>query len=209
MKVRSHHLDSVQRKALASIRNQIVHTGQAPSVRKLAALLGYRSPRSAAVIINRLQEAGYLARRPNGELRLLRSPSETTDHARTVQVPLVGTAPCGAPLLATENIEATIPVSVGLARPPHRYFLLRTQGDSMTLAGIKDGGLVLVRQQSTAENGQIVVALIDDDATIKEYRRDDKVIMLLPRSRNPRHKPIILTRDFLVQGVVVASIPNV
>lgn len=202
-------LDRVQQRALAAIRNEIVHAGKAPSVRRLAALLGYRSPRSAAVIIARLQEAGYLARRADGALKLLHSPSGTTDHARTVQVPLVGSVQCGAPLLAIENIEATIPVSLRLARPPHRYFLLRARGDSMNAAGIADGSLVLVRQQPAADNGQIVVALIDDEATIKEYRRNANVLTLVPRSRNPEHKPIVLTRDFQVQGVVISSIPSV
>jgi repressor LexA len=78
----------------------------------------------------------------------------------------------------------------------------------MDRAGIKDRDVVLVRQQSTANEGERVVALIDDEATIKEYRRSDRVVVLMPRSTNRKHKPIILTDDFQVQGVVVAVIPN-
>jgi repressor LexA len=79
----------------------------------------------------------------------------------------------------------------------------------MNLAGIQDGGLVLVRQQSTADPGQIVVALIDDEATIKEFRRTGGAVTLLPHSDNPRHKPIILTGDFAVQGVVITALPDI
>jgi repressor LexA len=175
----------------------------------LASALGYLSPRSAAVILEQLTAAGYVRRREDGELQLLQMPAAERDNARTVEVPLVGSAPCGAPLLAEENVEAYVRVSDRLARPHHRYFLLRAVGDSMREAGIPDQALVLVRQQSTAENGQIVVALIDDEATIKEFRRGPNSVTLVPRSRNSKHQPIVLTRDFVIQGIVVAAIPGV
>lgn len=200
-------LSPIETRALTYVRSQLIQ-GRSPSVRDLAAALGYKSPRSAAIVLERLMAHGVIARRPDGKLQLLRSPPENEEHARTVEVPLVGRAPCGAPLLAEENVEALIPVSTRLARSPHRYFLLRAVGDSMTEAGIEDGTLVLVRQQPTASNGDIVVALVDDEATIKEFRRAGNAIALQPRSRNRAHKPIILTRDFLVQGVVVASISD-
>ena len=79
----------------------------------------------------------------------------------------------------------------------------------MTEAGIEDGALVLVRQQPTAEDGNVVVALVDDEATIKELRRSPDAIALVPRSKNKAHKPIVLRRDFQVQGVVVATIPDI
>jgi repressor LexA len=186
-----------------------MHLGRAPSVRELAAALGYQSPRSAAILVERLIALRYAARGTDGKLRILQSPKDDVAHARTVDVPLVGTAPCGAPLLAEENQEAMIPVSTRLARPPHRYFLLRAQGDSMTDRGIADGSLVLVRQQASADDGDVVVALIDDEATIKELRRSPTAIALTPRSKNPAHKPIILTEDFVVQGVVVAALPDI
>src|SRR5206468_2058202 len=105
--------------------------------------------------------------------------------ARTVDVPLVGSVACGTPLLAVENFEAHVAVSKSLARPGSKYFLLRAKGDSMDRAGIEDGDLVLVRQQSHAENGDGVVALIDDDATIKAFHREKGVVVLRPRSNNP------------------------
>jgi repressor LexA len=194
--------------ALRHIRNAILHAGRAPSVRELQELLGYRSPRSAADILERLLTAGFVQRRKNGRLQLVRDIPEDTAHARTVDVPLVGTAPCGAPLLAEENIEAMIPVSLQLARPPHRYFLLHASGTSMNEAGIEDRDLALVRQQSTAAPGDRVVALIDDEATIKEFHRSKETVVLKPRSTDKCHKPIFLSSEFQIQGVVVATIPN-
>jgi repressor LexA len=201
-------LRPVEQKALTFIRNRIVHGGSPPSVRELAGELGFSSPRSAADVIDRLIELKYLRRRGDRSLQLLRMPEEAIDREATVDVPLVGTAPCGAPLLALENIEAMIPVSTTLARPSQRYFLLRAVGDSMNEAGIIDGALVLVRQQATAESGDVVVALVDDEATIKELRCSSDAVVLTPRSSNKTHKPIVLRRDFQVQGVVVAALPD-
>ncbi len=111
-------------------------------------------------------------------------------------------------MLAEENIEGFIAVSTAIAKSGHKYFLLRARGDSMDKAGIKDGNMVLVRQQSTAHEGERVVALIDDEATIKEYHRSNGVVVLTPRSTNQKHKLIILTDDFQVQGIVVAVVPH-
>lgn len=202
-------LSQIEMQALKFIRNTITHFGVGPSVRDLAKALEYSSPRSAAVIIQKLTDRGYLTRRSDGHLQLLRSPTEGKDAAQTVEVPLVGSVACGTPFLAQENVEAMISVSTKLARPPHRYFLLRAKGDSMNRAGIDDGSLVLVRQQQTADNGKIVVALIDDEATIKELHISREAIALKPRSTNPEHKPIILTRDFRVQGVVVTALSGI
>ncbi|OPZ63120.1 MAG: LexA repressor [Candidatus Aerophobetes bacterium ADurb.Bin490] len=78
----------------------------------------------------------------------------------------------------------------------------------MNLAGINDGDAVLIRQQDTARNKDIVVALIDDEATIKEFNKSGDMVLLKPKSTNPKHKPIILTDDFMIQGIVVTTIPG-
>jgi repressor LexA len=194
--------------AFRFIRNAVVHEGRPPSVREVQSELGYKSPRAAAYILEKLMEKGYIARVGRQRLAVLRDTPDLEDQAQTVKVPLVGTAPCGAPLLAEENVQALIPVSTRLARPPHRHFLLCAKGDSMDRAGINDGDVVLVRQQPTAQNGDRVVALIDDEATIKEFRRAGNTIKLEPSSSNPLHTPIILASDFQVQGVVVGTIPD-
>jgi len=201
-------LTTQQVAALREIRNRIIHGVQAPSIRELQAHLGYRSPRSVAQILERLAELGFIRRRPDGKLQLLQDTPEASLGASTIAVPLVGSAPCGSPLLAEQNIEAMIPISKALARAPGKYFLLRALGDSMNLAGIKDGELVLVKQQSSAQNGERVVALIDDEATIKEIRFTKDAIALVPRSRNKSHKPIYLTTEFHIQGVVKATLPD-
>ena len=111
--------------------------------------------------------------------------------------------------MAEENIEGMISVSARLAPPTNRYFLLRAKGNSMNQKGIDDGDLVLIKQQKVADNGDLVVALIDDRATIKEFQRKGSVILLIPRSDNPSHQPIIMASDFLIQGRVVATIPKI
>jgi repressor LexA len=194
---------SKQMQAVRYIRNQLVHFGRSPSIRELQIALGYKWPRSAALILSSLISKGILKRGSAGELRLIKDPEEDKSHARTVDVPLVGRIACGAPILAEGNIEAVVPVSKGFIRPGCRYFLLRAKGDSMIGAGIKGGDFVLVQQQATAKNGDIVVALIDDEATLKEFQRSGDAVILKPH--NKKYQPIILRNDFQVQGVVVAK----
>ena len=206
MKTKS--LSKKELEAIRLIRNSLAHTGQPLSVRELMAALGYRSPRSASMIIDQLIGKGFLARKDNGKLKLIKDLESSPARARTVNVPLVGEIACGAPIFAEENFEMMIPISVKLAPSPHKYFLLRARGGSMNKKKINDGDLVLVRQQSSAETGDIVVAIIDDEATIKELQISDNTIILRPKSTNKKHQPIILDKDFLIQGVVVGVVPD-
>lgn len=199
-------LSKKENEALREIRNYLVHLGRTPTVRELMDKLGYKSPTSAALIINRLAEKQILERNSEGRIQITSQAEALEGCAHTVNVPLVGTVACGTPIFTEENIDAFLPVSTELARPPHRYFMLRARGDSMDKAGINDNDLVLVKQQFTAESGDRVVALIDDEATIKEYQQGDGVVILQPRSSNLEHKPIILTSEFRIQGVVIKAI---
>ena len=201
-------LSDSEAKALRAIRNFVVHNGKFPSVRELMTDLGFASPRSAAWLMERLLEKDCLQRRPDRRLQLAPEPEQDTACARTVEVPIVGTASCGCLLLAEENIEGTLPVSARLVPPPYRYFILRASGDSMNQKGIENGHMVLVRQQSIARYGDSVVALVDDEATIKELRTTKDAVILQPKSSNKKHRPIVLARDFQIQGVVVASFPD-
>ncbi len=119
-----------------------------------------------------------------------------------VRVPLVGSAPCGNPLLGQENIEKEILVEKAKIRPGYKYFILKVEGDSMNLAGINDADLVLCRQQAKADTGDRVVALLGDNVTIKMYDKKDGHRILLPKSTNKIHMPIIPEEDSVVQGVV-------
>ena len=195
--------------AIREIRNSLMHVGRIPSMRELMTSLGYQSPRSASLIVDKLIKKGVLRRKRDGGLQFVKSLGDDTTRAQTVDVPLVGMVSCGAPMLAEENIQAKIPVSTKLAKPPHHYFLLKAKGDSMDKKGIDDGDLVLVRQQTIAKDGDTVVALIDDEATIKEFRIGKETYVLRPRSTNKTHQPIVLTKDFQIQGVVITSIPQI
>ncbi|MDD5032158.1 MAG: transcriptional repressor LexA [Patescibacteria group bacterium] len=194
--------------AIRHIRNWLIHKARTPSVRELMGALDYKSPRSAQDILEQLRKKGIIKKLKLGNYQLGAGPNFGSMHAQTVNVPLVGTVACGLPITAEENIEGFIPVSVSLAKPGSRYYLLHADGDSMNGAGINDGDIVLVRQQQVAEPGDKVVALIDNEATIKKYYPAKEAIVLKPQSTNKEHKPIILTDDFQIQGVVVATVPN-
>ena len=160
-------------------------------------------------MIQKLTEKNILEKKPDGSLRLVRYEIDETGtpQEQTVKVPLLGTVACGLPVYAEENIEAEIAVSTKLARQPGKYYLLKAQGDSMNLRGINDGDMVLIKHQEHAENGDMVVALIDNEVTIKELKINKENVVLLPRSSNKSHMPVILSRDFAIQGVVVSVIP--
>jgi repressor LexA len=110
------------------------------------------------------------------------------------------------PTFAEENIETEISISTKLIKNDKKYFILRASGDSMNKSNIDDGDLVLIRKEQTAEDGDRVVALIDDEVTIKKFKNNTDHIVLLPKSTSKEHQPIILTRDFKIQGIVESII---
>jgi repressor LexA len=189
----------------AFIRDQIIHSGVTPSLRIIGNAVGYGSPRSVQLMLERLKKRRLLSYK-EGVIRL--SSRTPIMGEQTTEIPLVGSVACGLPSLAEQSPEALIQVSTKIARPGHSYFLLRAKGASMNKSGINDGDVVLVRQQPVAEDGDKVVALVNDDATIKHFHRLRDVIVLKPNSTEARHKPIVLSDQFLVQGVVVATLPS-
>jgi repressor LexA len=128
------------------------------------------------------------------------------EYEKMISIPVLGNVACGYPLFAEENIETEISISTKLIRKDKKYFILRASGDSMNKANIDDGDLVLIRKEQIAEDGDRVVALIDDEATIKEFKNNVDHIVLLPKSTTKEHQPIILTRDFKIQGIVESII---
>ena len=202
-------MDRTEKKDLAGyafIRNQIVHTGIKPSLREIGRVVGYGSPRSVQLMLERLQRRGLLS--ISDGVFTLKGAGLTTSSQRTVAVPLVGSVACGLPTLAEQDPEAVVEVSTKIAKPGHRYFLLRARGNSMNKSGIQDGDLVLVRQQLTADEGERIVALINDDATIKHFHWRDGLVVLQPNSTDRTIRPIVLSDDFVIQGVVVATLPS-
>jgi len=201
-------LDTKEIQAVRHLRNGLNQYGRMLSVRELMNAMEYRSPRSAAVLLDKLADKGVLNKKSDGKFQFNQGALANTPVAQTTDVPLVGTTSCSGPMFAEENIEAYYKISTKLAPSHAQHFFLRICGDSMNEAGINDGDLVLVRQQTSAKNGDHVVALIDDEATIKEYMAEDGLVILRPRSTNPIHKPIIVTEDFRIQGVVIKSLSN-
>jgi len=194
-------------RVLDAINQWLLRHGMAPSVEELRRSLGVGSKQTVLRYLRWLEETGDIERRA-GIARGLRTAGTGARREGTRAVPVVGTAPAGPLMLAEENVEAWVQVPRSMAPSTARYFLLRVQGDSMNKAkvpggSIEDGDLVLVRQQPTADDGQVVVALIDDEATIKRLVRQRGYYLLRPESRNPRHRPIVVERDFRVQGVIV------
>jgi repressor LexA len=191
------------------VANYIQKEKIAPTNREIQEIMGLKSPRSIVQYLDVLEKRGYIHRGKGARnIRIVKSPYEDNGSSKTVKVPILGYVPCGTPFLAEENIERHIAISEKIAKPPYKYFILRAIGDSMDEAGINEGDLVLIRQQMTANNGDIVVALIDESATIKRLRLRKNHIILEPRSSNPNHCPIVLERDFKIQGIVVGTIPN-
>ena len=187
------------------VKYKIIHYGESPSLREINDVTGGKSPRSASLVIDRLIDA-ELIKKIGRQLVLMGVPSSTS--ISTVEVPLIGAVTCGTPALAEENIQTYIPVSTALAKKGSKYFILRAIGDSMNQAGINSGELLLIRQQDTAQDGEKVVALINDEATVKIFERANGVVVLRPKSSNKTHKPIILTDNCIIQGVVVAVLPE-
>ena len=200
------HLTETDKRAFSLIRNKLIHEGKKPTLREINEVTGGRSPRSASIVIERLIKMGLL-KKLGDNLRLVENSSISPVSIETIDVPLVGTVTCGLPILAVENIETTIPVSTKLARKGSKYFLLRASGSSMNQAGISDGDILLIRQQNIADKGDKVVALINDEATVKIFDRTDSAIILRPKSSDSSHKPIIVTNNCQIQGVVIAVLP--
>ncbi len=205
------HISESDKKVYTLIRNHLVHGLDAPTLREINEVTERSSPRSAVLSLERLEKAG-LIRRAGRRIRLTSPSLESNSSVSTVNVPLVGSIAAGAPMLAEENVEAVISVSTAIARPGSQYFLLRVAGTSMNEAKvggekIEDGSIVLVRKQPSADNGDIVVALIDDAATVKVLERKNGMVILRPKSSDPKYMPIVLTNNCIIQGVVVGVLP--
>jgi len=202
-----YNLSETDKKALNLIKNMIINEGRKPTLKEINEVTGGKSPRSASIVIDRLERNG-LIRKIGNNLHLTENSTHDQISIETVQVPLIGTVTCGLPMLAQENIEAFIPVSINLAKRGSKYFLLRVSGTSMNMAGINDKDILLVKQQNTADNGERIVALINDEATVKIFERTGSIVILRPKSTDQKHKPIILTDNCQIQGIVIAVLPS-
>ncbi len=183
-----------QQKVLAVIRESVARRGYPPSVREIGEMVGLKSPSSVAHQLAALQRKGLLRKDPNRpravDIRPLEEVSddmEAAQHPTPAYVPVVGRIAAGGPILAEQAVEDVFPLPRDLVGEG-TLFLLRVVGDSMIDAAITDGDWVVVRQQPVAENGDIVAAMIDGEATVKTFRRRDGHVLLMPH--NPAFEPI-------------------
>ncbi len=191
-----------QRQILDYINADVRRRGFPPSVREIGEAVGLSSSSTVHSHLNALEEKGFIHRDPTKPraLEVIGSrPQRAAEMPRVHAVPLVGQVAAGAPILAAENIETTIPLPDELA--DDSTFILKVKGDSMIEAGIFEGDFLVVHPQPTADNGDIVVALIDDEATVKRFYREAHRVRLQPE--NSTMAPIYAT-DVTVLGKVVS-----
>ena len=204
------NLTDRQRRILDYITQTVDDRGYPPSVREIGDAVGLHSPSSVHAQLATLAEKGLLAKDPTKPRAIRvhqpkRGVSKVASRSDVVEVPLVGRIAAGGPILAEESVEDTMPLPRDLVGSG-TLFALTVKGDSMIDAGIFDGDTVIVRQQQTAEEGEIVAALIDDEATVKRLSRKGGKVRLIAENRN--YEPLE-PENVSVLGKVVAVLRRV
>jgi len=199
-----------QREILAGIERFISEEGYPPSIRDLSARFSMAAS-SMLDHVKALERKGKI-RRQSGKSRSIEllSPSTRPMGEEAVEIPILGRVAAGAPILAEENHEGTLLVDPAYARGG-KLFALRVKGDSMIDAGLYENDVCIIRMTETAQNGDIVVAFIDGEATVKRFQKTAGAIKLMPE--NPAYEPIVITggstgRDFRILGKVVSLYRN-
>jgi len=205
----SNNLNAKEELVLAVIKKNIREKGYPPSVREIGQAVGLSSSSTVHGYLKRLEEKGCLKRdatKPRAML-VINDNEENNEENKVelINVPLLGRVAAGIPQLATENREDTFPL------PAHftgtgEFFMLTVRGDSMVEAGILDGDMVVVRHQHDANNGEIVVALLEEEATVKRFFKENTHIRLQPENR--QLKPIY-AKDVQVLGKVVGLLRKI
>lgn len=190
-----------QRRILEVIHEFTAERGYPPSVREIGERVGLSSSSTIHAHLKTLERRGFISRDPT-KPRAMRS-EVAVNAPETVVMPIVGRVAAGVPITAAENLEGEFVLPSSFAPRGSDAFMLRVKGDSMTGAAILDGDLILVRPQANAENGEIVVAMVDDEATVKRFYKEDGRIRLQPE--NPAMTPIF-SSDVTVIGRVEAVV---
>jgi SOS regulatory protein LexA len=190
-----------QEQILEFIKKEVHAKGYPPSVREICEAIGLKSTSTVHGHLSRLEKKGYIRRDPTKPraIEVLNTGHITEYNQELVHIPIVGTITAGTPILAVENIEDTFPLPIQYVNNDN-MFMLKVRGESMIEAGIFDKDLILVRQQQFAENGDIVVALIEDYSTVKRFYKEKNHIRLQPA--NSTMSPIIVD-DCSILGKVV------
>ncbi len=193
-------LNEKERAVYDYIAESIRKNGFSPSVRDIRTTLGFKSTSTVHTYLGRLEDKGYIIKE-DGKSRTLR----TTSQKATVRLPVIGRIAAGQPILAAEVYDDadTVEISLEGKYDADELFALRVAGESMIDAGILDGDVIIVRRTPQADNGDIVVAMVDDSATVKRFFREDGHFRLQPENRTMQ--PIIVD-EVAVLGRVVASV---
>ncbi len=184
------------------IKNEIITKGYPPAVREICKAVNLKSTSTVHGHLSKLEDKGYIRRdptKPRAIEILDKDQDEIFTRKEIVNVPIIGKVTAGQPILAVENIEDTFPVPVDFV-DNNSAFMLSVSGKSMIEAGILDGDYVLVKQQNIASNGDIVVALLEDEATVKTFYKEKDHIRLQPQ--NSSMEPII-SKDVKILGKVI------
>ena len=194
-------LTEKQQQILDYIKSEILQKGYPPSVREICIAVHLKSTSSVHAHLSSLEEKGYIRRDPTKPrtIEVIDDAFALTRREMT-NVPIIGTITAGEPILAQENIEDYWPVPAD-RMPNKQTFFLKVKGESMINAGILDGDMVLVEEDSTASNGDMVVALIEDGATVKTFYKEEGVFRLQPE--NDFMDPIIV-KNVTILGKVIA-----
>lgn len=204
-------LGDKQQEILDFVNSQVEAKGYPPSVREICSAVGFKSTSTVHNYLEKLAKSGLIAKDPTKPraLKVIKgskksgnenNAKEYYSHKELVDIPIIGKVTAGMPILAVENIEDTFPLPVDFVQNSNA-FMLKVQGDSMIDAGILDKDLVLIKQQSTANNGDIVVAMIGDEATVKTFYKEKTHVRLQPQ--NQFMDPIIVKNDLSILGKVI------
>lgn len=192
-------LTDIQREVLRYVQDHLTQNHRPPTVREVMRHFKWNSPQSARKHLLALEEKGYLER----EEHTARGLRLAEDSSVGVSIPVLGKVAAGLPLLAEENREGNLVVDPSMARGGRNLFALTVRGDSMINAHILPGDKVIVQQTTHAAPGEIVVALVEGEATVKTFRKTSSKVVLEPA--NPRYNPIVVgeDKDFRIIGKVV------
>jgi repressor LexA len=213
MAMKQSALTKRQAEILNFIKTHIQYSGFPPTISEIQGQFSFRSPNAVQEHLKALVRKGQIRRNPNQwrGLELITSNKSRDEAAKysTISVPLIGRVTAGLPVLAEENFEGTISVDRSLVGRATRLFALHVRGDSMIKAGIYDGDIAIAQQQSVADQGDIVIALLGDEATVKRFYRKNKAIILNPE--NDAMQPIKVNEgdDFKILGKVIVTLRRI
>ncbi len=202
-----------QEEILEFIKTHVEKSGFPPTILEIQKEFSFKSPNAVQDHIRAIERKGLIRRSPNKwrGLELVGTAKTKNEAAQlsTIAVPLIGRVAAGSPILAEENIEGIISVDRSLVHRATKLFALHIHGDSMIKAGIYDRDIVVAQQQSVAENGDIIIALLGNEATVKRFYRKKNIVFLKPENDTMRPIKVNKREDFRILGKVVSTLRKI